>query len=300
MRNLFFASLLLAGVLGAGSARAGEAPPPVRNGWPCVAPDGTRIAFVSNRDGRDNVFVIDVDGRGERRVSHEGGHLPRWTRDGSEILFAGEDADTERVFALPPNARTARLITAVAGRSPVLSPDGTRVLFVRGAWEAAELVIASPDGGEMLRIAGGKVNGHVCSARNGDWSPDGKRIAYTFGDSTGVLQVHVMNADGTADRAVTSLSAQYGSAQMPDWSPDGTRLAMQVNSGKDKPAHIWIALVATGEAWALNVHTESYRDEVPSWFPDGRRLAFQSDRTGSTQVWVMDEDGSNPRQVTGK
>jgi Tol biopolymer transport system component len=294
MRSLFFMILLAAVPLWA------EQPPaPVRNGWPCVSPDGERIAFVSNRDGINNIFVINVDGRGERRTSHHGGQLPHWSRAG-EILFVGEGADAGRVFALPLDAHTPRLITTVAGGGPVLSPDGTRVLFGRGPWRSAELVVASPDGGEMVKIAGGKTRDGVFSAWNGAWSPDGRRIAYTFGDSTRVLQVHVINADGTNDRAVTSLTAEYGSAQMPAWSPDGNRLAMQVNAGKDKPAHIWIAIVATGEAWALNVHTESYRDEVPSWFPDGRRLAFQSDRTGSMQVWIMNEDGSGARQVTGK
>lgn len=275
--------------------------PSVMNGWPSVSPDGKWIAFVSDRDdGRDNVFVIGVDGAGERQLSHGGGHLPHWSGDGKEILFAGEDADSGRVTAMAPDADNARPVVNVLGRSPVLSPDGKQVLFLVGSWRATALMAAHVDGSGAIRLAGGHTaDGGATTAWNGAWSPDGAQVAYTFGDSRGPLQVHVVNADASGDRALTHMSVDQGSAQMPAWSPDGSRLAFQLNGGRDKPAHIWIIDIATGAARMLNAHTAPYRDEVPAWFPDGKRIAFQSNRTGSMEVWVMNADGSRPHQVTG-
>lgn len=272
----------------------------VRNGWPAVSPDGERIAFVSNRDGMENVYVIQVDGRGERRVSRRGGRLPQWARGDTDLLFTGTEADSNKIFSIPPDASVPRLVTTVVGRSPVLSPDRSRVLYSLGPWSATELIVDPVAGGEMRRVAGGRSGGTVLKAWNGAWSPDGKQIAYAFGDTTRVLTIHIVNADGSGDHAVATITAQYGSAQMPAWSPDGSRLAFQVNGGKGQPAHIWLAYTKSGEAWQLNTHTDPYVDEVPAWFPDGRRLAFQSDRSGSMQVWVMNDDGSEAKQVTGR
>jgi TolB protein len=55
---------------------------------------------------------------------------------------------------------------------------------------------------------------------------------------------------------------------------------------------------ATGAARKLAAHDQPYLDETPSWFPDGKRIAFQSTRTGRTEIWIINGDGSAPQQVT--
>ena len=63
-------------------------------------------------------------------------------------------------------------------------------------------------------------------------------------------------------------------------------------------AHIWVIDVASGHASKVAAHDAPRLDETPSWFPDDKRLAFQSDRTGRMEVWIMNADGTRPRQVT--
>jgi TolB protein len=87
---------------------------------------------------------------------------------------------------------------------------------------------------------------------------------------------------------------------MPAWSPDGRRLAVQVNNHDTHSSAIWIVNVTTGEIRVLSRPGATDLDETPSWFPDGTRLAFQSNRSGTMEVWVMNADGSNPRQLTGR
>ena len=264
------------------------------NSDPVVSPDGRRIAFISNRDGVPRIFVIDSDGANERRLTLDRSSNAQWSFDGSTVLFSGGGADSGRIFAVSISGGDAHPVARVAGRGPVLSPDGQYVVYLSGPWTSTATIVARPDGSGARRIAGGKT-----TAWNGAWSPDSKRIAYTYGDSSRRLQVHVVGADGAADASVTHMSAEDGSAQLPAWSADGSHLAVQVNNISAGIAHIWTIDVASGAARKLAPHDEKFLDEIPSWFPDGKRIAFQSNRSGHTEVWVMDSDGTHLHQITG-
>ena len=261
---------------------------------PNVSPDGSLITFLSDRTGTNNIFVIGVDGSGERQISQSGAGTPRFSRDGRSILFAGPGADSGRVSAVPVTGGERRVLASVPGRSPVLSPDGFRVAFLTGSWTATVTAVANADGSGVHPVAGG---GRT-TAWNAAWSPDGRRIAYTYGDSSHVLQVWVVDADGSDNHVVTHIDRAEGSTQMPAWSPDGRRLAVQVS--RQHYGHIWVVDLATGAATKLAAHGDSIADEVPAWFPDGKRIAFQSNRSGTEEIWMMRDDGTELRQVTGQ
>jgi TolB protein len=258
-----------------------------------VSPDGRHVAFTSDRGGADQVYVIDVDGGAAHAVPGSGAGRARWSREGRELLVSGAGADSGRIFSIPANGGDRRVVASVPGRSPVLSPDGRRVAFLVGPWTSTALAVANPDGSDVRMIAGGGT-----TAWNPAWSPDGHSIAYTYGDTTSLLQVHVVDVDGTGDRAVTHLTAADGSAQVPAWSPDGRRLAIQAGDSRPHSSHLWIVDLVGGQAVRLAAHEAAYLDEVPTWFPDGRRLAFQSDRSGSMQIWLMNVDGTEQVQLT--
>ena len=274
-------------------------PRPVTSGsLPVVSPDGSRIAFTSNRTGAPDLFVIDANGTNERQLTNtpEDESNLAWTRDGKQILFAVFKDDISRLYAIDPDGKNQRELAKVPGRAPTLSPDGKRLVYMEGTWTATRLMVSALDGSNAKQITDGS-----SIAWNNHWSPDGKRIAFTGrNDPKGELAVFVMNADGSSRHQVTHVPAEEGGAQWPVWSPNGRQLAIQVNSRAQKnTAHIWIVDVASGAAQKLAAHIQAYLDETPSWFPDGKRIAFQSNRTGKMEVWVMNADGSEPRQVTG-
>jgi len=269
--------------------------PPRHGSEPVVSPDGSHIAFLSDRDGGENLYIISVDGTGELQLTHtsEDRGTLGWTADGKQILFSVFANDASRLFSIDPDGKNQRELARVPGRGPTLSPDGSRLLYMVGTWTSTRLMVSGLDGSNAQQITNGS-----SIAWNNHWSPDGKRIAFTGrNDPKGELAVFVMNADGTGRRQVSHLPTGTGNAQWPVWSPDGHQLAIQVN-GPQTDAHIWIVDVQTGDAHKLAPHDQPYLDETPTWFHDGKRIAFQSNRTGRMEVWVMNADGSGQRQVT--
>ena len=274
------------------------APTPFNNGaLPVVSPDGRYIAFSSNRDGQEDVYVIKSDGSGENRVTHTQENEGNVAWYGKQILFSVFANDNSRLFVIDPDGKNLRQLATVPGRGPTASPNGSRLVYMAGTWTATKLMVSALDGSDAKQINDGS-----SIAWNNHWSPDGKQIAFTGrNDPKSELAVFVMNVDGSSLRQVSHVAAEEGGAQWPVWSPNGRELAVQVNSRTTKnSAHIWIVNVANGSARKLAPHDAAYLDETPSWFPNGKRLAFQSNRTGRMEVWVMDADGRNARQVTGR
>jgi TolB protein len=257
---------------------------------PSVSQDGSRIAFVSGGD----VYVIRADGTGQVQLTQtpEEEAAPAWTRRG-KVVYSTFANNSSRLFMIDPDGRNGRVIATVPGRGPVLSPDESRVIYWTGSWTSTRLLVATLDGSAVHQITDGS-----SIAWNSQWSPDGRRIAYTGRDLGGGLHVFVMNADGSGPRQLTHVPAGEGEAQVPAWSPDGHQIAFQTTPGPGKPGHVWIADAETGVARKIAVHTQPFIDEVPSWFPDGKRLAFQSNRTRRMEIWVVNANGSDPRQLT--
>jgi Tol biopolymer transport system component len=263
-------------------------------GTPSVFPDGSSIAFTSNRDGADDVFVISERGIGEkqltRTVDQKG--LLGWSTDG-QVIFSIFNNDASRIYTIGPDGKSQREIGGVPGHAVTLSPDGSRILYMAGTWTAPRLTVSALDGSSTQQITDGS-----SIAWNSQWSPDGKRIAFTGRDASNGLAVIIMNSDGSQRRQVTHFPTDQGRAQWPAWSPDGRQLAIQVNNHEAHSSQLWILDVSTGEAHKLAAHDQPYLDETPSWFPDGKRIAFQSNRTGRMEIWVANMDGTGQREVT--
>ena len=288
-------ALSIAALLAAATAAARTpAPPPNHGSAPSISPDGSKIAFLAERDGATDVFLIASDGTGEVRLTRtpEEESQPGWSADGTRIWFTVFADGASRIYSIGLDGADRKLLGNVPGRAMRISPDGRTILYWTGSWTSMKLFASNLDGTDSRQLTDG--SGVVWGAR---WSPDGKRIAFADKDAGGRLQIFLVNADGSGRRQVSRPEPPDLREQMPAWSPDGSKLAVQAAIEKE-PSHIWIVDVATGAGRKLAVHSEAFQDEVPAWFPDGQRIAFQSDRTGRMEIWVMNADGTQPRQVT--
>lgn len=121
-----------------------------------------------------------------------------------------------------------------------------------------------------------------CGAPDNPKRATGGPIAFTLRDQNGKLQVFTENLDGSNQKQLTF----EGDNGRPDWSPDGRKIAF----GSRVNDKTWVAVMdADGSNQKLLVD-----GNAPDWSPDGTQIAFSPDG----QIWVMDADGSNVRQIT--
>ena len=279
--------------------RPAPAPRPnINGGLPAVSPDGKWIAFIRQRDGAAaGVYVIGVDGAGERRLADLPDGRLHWLPDGSGIWYGvgkfSEDSSSIMRVLLAGGAPT--LIERIPARDADMTRDGKAFYATRGKWPDMRLVHI-PIGSHEVHDIATKVGPFFNTTVAFD-----ERVAVAHMEPGGTPQVWLFD-NGTL-RPLTRFAPADGSPQWPSWTPDGTMLTVQVGLYSQRrpetnTAHIWRVDVASGAATKLAAHDRPYLDETPSYFPDGKRIAFQSDRTGRMEVWIMNADGTGARQVT--
>lgn len=199
------------------------------NSDPTWSPDGTKLAFVSNRDGNKKleIWVVNVDGSGLIKLTTD----IQISTDGTGPVY-GHDF------------------------SPTWSPDGTRIAFSSGrdGLSGTELYVMNADGSNQTRLTNNAVDD-----RYPTWSPDSQRIAfYRNGSST--TGINIINRDGTNEVNITN------EGFMPAWSPDGTRFAfLRLDPSMGYTSALFI-MNADGSN-PVKITNNSFNSFVPAWAP---------------------------------
>ena len=214
--SAYYASIFAMSANGADAARLISSTTYAVYGHPAWSPDGTKIAFHSDRDGNYEIYVMSFDGSGVTRLTNNAvfDGEPAWSPDGAKIAFASNrDGRTEIYVMNPDGSGVTRLSSEQADeQSPAWSPDGTRIAFISARAGQYDVYVMNADGSGITRLAD--------RGLEPSWSPDGTRIAFRGGD--GNSQIYVMNADGSG---VTRLTNNSDNDWQPAWSPDGSRIA---------------------------------------------------------------------------
>lgn len=226
---------------------------------PAWSPDGTQIAFHSNREGSDDIYVMDANGRNLRRLTtHAAMDLhPQWSPDGCCIVYQSFRETDYEIFILRLDTEdpTPRQLTDNGGgdRHPYFSPDGTRIVYasdIQNILGNFELFTMNPDGSDRRGMF---TLGEEANSLHPRWSPDGEYILFdSFSDSerNAVYKVRA-NGRGRSQRIAGEPGRVHGTdAFLPSWSPDGEQV-LYVSSALDDNIEVYIApLVAPFELGA--------------------------------------------------
>jgi Tol biopolymer transport system component len=193
---------------------------------PAWSPDGTRIAFASDRDGGWDVWVMNADGTDPVRLTDDpaADDHPSWSPDGTRIVF-GSERDTAKgttdLWAMNADGSGQERLLAMPGneRYPDWSPDGKLIVFSHfGGSGGAGIWTMRADGTKAGLLAGGPLHDPA-------WSPDGRWIAYDGEPHGCKFDVYVMSSDGKRTRQLTDNQEGCGGQDKhPSWSPDGKTL----------------------------------------------------------------------------
>ena len=178
------------------------------------------------------------------------------------------------------------------------SPDGTKLVFRSRRNNRYEVSIA-----DFTVLDNGRPRvTDVATAPDGtqssqpSWFPNGQGFLYRRTNAPGptLSDVWAMDLDGTHRRPVAVLPEDQF---YPAYSPDMTKILF-ATTAPGGGRSIQVMDVATQQVTTLFDYSPESYDSGPAWSPDGRQIAFESNADGDMEIYVMNADGSNVRQIT--
>ncbi len=275
--------------------------PGLLTGWNHVhhhalSPDGRAVAFIWQREGNNDLYVVDVDGPlWPRRLTFDrpavpwwSDEAPRWSPDARILVYTARD-DLWAVDVITGIQR--RLTDFQKGdSSPIFSPDGQRVYFVSGRGDFENLCATTLDGAWPVALTNQRADA-------GDPQPasDGGHVAFVFHpqDDLNRSEIRLVPAGGGAVQPLT------GAARVQDyhprWSPDNRHIAFISTRSGWRELHLLD--VTSGTVRPL---TQAGADmQGFAWRPDGRGIALVLDRRGAGDLYLLDLPGGDLRLLRG-
>lgn len=251
-------------------------------------PFNTRLAFISNRTGHKELYLMDVDGHNPTRITDHRAIVlnPDFSPRGKELVFTSYKGGNPDLYRKETYSGKEVRISAqrglnIAGR---YRPDGRELA-----------VTLSRDGNAEIYLIGtsGSINKRLTDAWGIDsdpsWSPDGSQIAFVS-DRQGNPHIFILDVSSGQVRRLNS-SGKYNVT--PAWSPKGDRIAFSRMAG------------GQFDVFTINPDGTDERQltfgggnkEHPRWSPDGRFIVYSSSAQGKRGIYVMRADGTGARPV---
>ena len=292
---------------------------PASDGPSAYSPDGSRIAFISQRDGSwGELYVMNANGKGEQlRLTRTGfqkaGDIV-WSPDGRQVAFTqlqpyvrpegSESCCEAEVYVVDAGGGKARNISnqtfTLPGVEPLnpsddlqptWSPGSDRIAFVSGRTGDLDIWVTKLSGKGAVDLTASPGFDYNAGPA---WSPTGDRIVFEstrHAPELGLPSLYTMNPDGSG---VTRLT-EGGLAAGAKWSPDGTKIAFV----RYQPDAEIYTMNADGTNQTNVSNLPSSDQFSPSWSGDSKQVAFYSSSEDFTyDIYAVTADGSGLTNLT--
>jgi TolB protein len=226
------------------------------------SPDGSRIAFTSNRDGNYEIYVMNSNGSNVHNVSNNPAtdQFPSWSPDGQSLVFMSDRDGNQEIYSMLQDGSNQINVTNSPSSSDTFPFWGNLggfitptpgILFTSNRSGNSDIFKMNPDGSNVVNLTLNPSNDYASVL-----SLDGK-IAFTS-ERDGNPEIYIMNSDGTGQTNVTNSTASDG---YPSFSPDGAWIAF--NSNRDGDVEVWITRINGTDVY--NFTSSPSTDFLASW-----------------------------------
>ena len=277
-------------LLGCGASQVG-APTPTPS--PIGGGSG-RIAFVSDRDGNMEIYVMNADGSEQTNLTNNEAddEWPTMSPQGTQVVFVSNrdepspqtcmlnyECNSELYMVRTDGTGLTRLTDNPASDSfPIWSPDGAQIAFNSNRDGPGDIFVMGADGSGQINLTNDREFDFYPR-----WMPDAAQIVF-LSTRDGGFQFYIVNTDGSELTMLDSglPPSELTSSQLRSW-------AMTVG---------FEIYIYDGEVWSGIQDKDSSLGEYPTWSPDGRRIAFHSRRDGNMEIYLMNADYSGLTRLT--
>jgi TolB protein len=259
---------------------------------PVISPDGTRVAFSSDREGNVDIWELDLESGGLRRLTTDPADDwdPAYTPDGRQLLWSSNRGGHYEVWIAASDGSGARQITAdgVDAENPTMSADGRWITYAsanpaqNGIWKI------HPDGAGAALLVKGAMN-------NPEITADGTWVAFVDSESRRVRVVTVEEGNEVAALDLPSTNTTGGALGLTvgraRWIPKTRTLAwVDYDVGK-RVTRLVSQDIAPGRdtVSSRRILVSGTFDDMPESFafsPDGRKILISSIRDRSNILMI--------------
>jgi Tol biopolymer transport system component len=263
---------------------------------PRWSPDKSRIAFILGYEGAADLWVIQADGAGARRLTSTPGVQEldaRWSPDGRTLAYtrtaAGTRSGPREVWLVAADGANAHRLAD--GMDPAWAPDGKRLAFVTNGQRSSADPYGANNTIDMINAQGqnrwspvkisnipqdtslvdpqAQFNAGTVFLRYPDWAPNNQAIAFMADGHSGLI---VTTTDKGGNPTLHDFDYEGGMGHV-YWSPDGAKLLYQMlpASGINQVAALTLATRARA---VFGSPHEDVAASSPTWAPDSARLAY--------------------------
>ncbi len=253
---------------------------------------GSQLAYVSRVGRFKELFVMDLDGSNNRKITNDRGlaMTPSWSPNGQELVYTSYRTKSPELFTIPSAGGSPRQVTRLDGLEigPEFSSSGREILTSSSMFGVPNIILLDLKG-KLLK----KITSSGAIDVSPSWSPDNSKVTFCSNRGGGP-QIYITTA-GAGDRGGARRLSFTGSnyCTSPSWSPKGDKIAYVC---RNRGNQIYVSNVDGSEPVQL---TYTGNNEDPSWSPDGRYIVYSSNfgRGGPRNLAILPLASGKTTQV---
>ncbi|MHB8645342.1 MAG: TolB family protein, partial [Thermomicrobiales bacterium] len=261
-----------------------------------VSPDGTQIAFIWNKDGQFQLYVVPVAGGEPRQLTDDAdaAQMPDWTPDGRSVLFRRDHDGDENtnLLLIPASGGAPHHVTengTTVDGSPSFTPDGRTVVFGSNPDGPYHIYRVSVDGGRPQQLTRGEDSELAVKV-----SPDGGRAVFARRIPAGARMraaLGILDLSSGEERILGTFGVHFAD---PDWSPDGKTVLFS----DDASGFQQVILVDAESGTVTPLSPPTHDTVIGAFSRDGRSVVYLENRDGNLIPVVQEIATGARRDVT--